>query len=172
MIGGTFAAMYPERIGRAVLMNCTASAAGLRHKIEFPLLAVISRLLGGIRGPLMGPAIRAFTGPTSQQQRPEVVAAIRQAVSTCRADSVAWAVTSVVPKRPDQCVLLGQIRTPVMVVAGEEDRTFPVAETQAMAEAIPTAEFVLMPGTAHLAALENPHEVNKLIAEFIGHSGA
>lgn len=26
MIGGTFAATYPDRIGRAVLMNCTGSA--------------------------------------------------------------------------------------------------------------------------------------------------
>ena len=32
MIGGTFAATYPERIGNAVLMNCTASPAGVRQK--------------------------------------------------------------------------------------------------------------------------------------------
>jgi 3-oxoadipate enol-lactonase len=34
MIGGTFAATYPERIGSAVLMNCTASPAGTRQKIS------------------------------------------------------------------------------------------------------------------------------------------
>jgi 3-oxoadipate enol-lactonase len=34
MIGGTFAAFYPDRIGWAVLMNCTASAAGTRQKLE------------------------------------------------------------------------------------------------------------------------------------------
>src|SRR5438874_6243353 len=28
MIGATFVASYPDRIGSAVLMNCTASAAG------------------------------------------------------------------------------------------------------------------------------------------------
>ncbi|MCY1277140.1 3-oxoadipate enol-lactonase 2 [compost metagenome] len=168
MIGGTFAATYPERIGAAVLMNCTASAAGLRHRLEFPVLAAISKLLGGMRGPLIGPVIRAFTGPTSQQQRPDVIADIREAVGYCRVQSVAWAVNSVVPKRPDQRALMGKIRTPVLVVAGEEDQTFSVAETRAMAEAIPESEFVVMTGTAHLAALENPHEVNKLIAAFIG----
>lgn len=168
MIGGTFAATYPERIGAAVLMNCTASAAGLRHRLEFPVLSAISKLLGSMQGPLMRPVVRAFTGPTSQQQRPDVITAIREAVGYCRVQSVAWAVSSVVPKRPDQRALMGKICTPVMVVAGEEDQTFSVAETREMAEAIPGSEFVVMAGTAHLAALENPHEVNKLIADFIG----
>lgn len=167
MIGGTFAALHPQRVGAAVLMNCTASAAGLQHRLEFPVLAAISKLLGGLHGPLMGPVIRAFAGPTSRRQRPQVIAAIREAVGQCRVDSVAWAVNSVVPKRPDQRVLLGRIRTPVLVVAGEEDQTFAVAETRAMAEAIPGAEFVVMKDTAHLAALENPDEVNPLIAAFL-----
>ena len=35
MIGGTFAATHPDRVGRAVLMNCTASAAGARQKLEY-----------------------------------------------------------------------------------------------------------------------------------------
>ena len=47
MIGGTFAAMYPDRVGRAVLMNCTASAAGTRQKIEYGLLLRVAKLLGG-----------------------------------------------------------------------------------------------------------------------------
>ncbi|MDH1263301.1 alpha/beta fold hydrolase [Pseudomonas sp. GD03944] len=167
MIGGTFAARYPERVGAAVLMNCTASAAGLRHRLEFPVLAAISKLLGGMHGPLMGPVIRAFAGPTSRRQRPQVVEAIREAVGRCRVHSVAWAVSSVVPRRPDQRALMGQIRTPVLVVAGEEDQTFAVAETRAMAEAIPGAEFVVLKDTAHLAALENPEVVNPLIAAFL-----
>lgn len=167
MIGGTFAACYPERVGAAVLMNCTASAAGWRHKLEFPVLAAISKLLGGMRGPLMGPVIRAFAGPTSRRQRPQVVASIREAVGLCRVHSVAWAVSSVVPNRPDQRALMGQIRTPVLVVAGEEDQTFAVAETREMATAIPGAEFVVMARTAHLAALENPEDVNPLIAAFL-----
>ena len=38
MIGGTFAAAYPDRVGSAVLMNCTASAAGARQKLEYGFL--------------------------------------------------------------------------------------------------------------------------------------
>lgn len=38
MVGGTFAARHPARAGVSVLMNCTASPAGLRQRIEYALL--------------------------------------------------------------------------------------------------------------------------------------
>ena len=40
-------------------------------------------------------------------------------------------------------------------------------ETIAMAEAIPGAAVAVLEGVAHLAALENPAVVNKLIGEFV-----
>jgi 3-oxoadipate enol-lactonase len=53
-------------------------------------------------------------------------------------------------------------------VAGEEDRTFPVAETHAMAEAIPGSQFIVLPNVGHLAALEAPEKVNAAIDKFLG----
>ena len=58
MIGGTFAAMHPDRIGRAVLMNCTASAAGARQKLEYAALLSMAKLLGGVRPPLTRAVLR------------------------------------------------------------------------------------------------------------------
>ena len=68
------------------------------------------------------------------------------------------------PRRPDQRTLLSTIRTPV---PGAEDATFAVPETAAMAHAIPGAAIAVLDGVAHLAALENPTLVNKLIGEFV-----
>jgi 3-oxoadipate enol-lactonase len=167
MIGGTFAAQYPERVGAAVLMNCTASACTLRQKIEYSILSRVLRFVGGVRGPLVIPVIRAFAGPTTLRERPQVVAEIRAAAKRVNASSVYWAIRSVVPARPDQHALVGKIRTPVLVIAGEEDQTFPVAETQAMADSIPGAKFVVLKRTAHLAGLENPAEVNAVIERFL-----
>jgi 3-oxoadipate enol-lactonase len=167
MIGGTFAAAYPDRIGRAVLMNCTASAAGTRQKIEYGFLFQIAKLLGGIRPPLTRSVLKAFLGPTTFATRPDVVAFVRDTVQAVDLRSGAWAVKSVVPDRPDQRALLSRVRTPVLVVAGVEDATFPLPETIAMAEAIPGAAIAVLEGVAHLAALENPSVVNTLIAEFV-----
>ncbi|MFI5730782.1 alpha/beta fold hydrolase [Kribbella sp. NPDC051587] len=167
MIGGTFAAIHPDRIGLAVLMNATASPSNTRQKLEYGVLTGAARLLGGIRGPLVGPVVDAFLGPTAKHEKPEVVATVKQLAQQVNVKSGMHAVTSVVPRRPDQRSLFGQIRTPVLVVAGAEDATFPVAETEAMADSIPGARFVVLEQSAHLAALESPTEVNALIDDFL-----
>jgi 3-oxoadipate enol-lactonase len=167
MIGGTFAAAYPDRVGRAVLMNCTASPAGMRQKIEYGFLLRMAGLLGGIRPPLTRSVLKAFLGPTTFRTRPEVVAFVRDTVQRVDIRSGRWAVRSVVPARPDQRALLSRVTTPVLVVAGAEDATFPLPETIAMAEAIPGAAIAVLEGVAHLAALENPSVVNKLIGDFV-----
>lgn len=164
MIGGTFAARYPSRVLSAVLMNCTASPAGRRQRLEYGLLKRLSGVLG-MRGPLVRVAVDAFVGPTTRGSRPDVVATIEQAVRRADVRSSGWAVTSVLLRRPDQVDLLARVTAPVLVVAGAEDTTFPVAETKVMAAAIPGARFVVLPGTAHLAAVENPGAVNTLIEE-------
>jgi 3-oxoadipate enol-lactonase len=135
MIGGTFAALHPDRIGIAVLMNATASPSGLR-------------------------------------QKPEVVATVNESVRRVNMASGRQAVTSVVPRRPDQRSLFRRIRTPVLVVAGAEDTTFPVTEAEEMADAIPGARFVVLEQSAHLAALESPAEVNALIDDFLADNPA
>ena len=167
MIGGTFAATYPDRIGSAVLMNCTASPAGARQKIEYGLLLRMAKLMGGIRPPLTGSVLKAFLGPTTFSTRPDVVAYVRDTVEAVDVGSAAWAVKSVVPARPDQRQLFAKVTTPVLVIAGMEDATFPLPETIAMAEAIPGAAIAVLEGVAHLAGLENPPLVNKLIEEFV-----
>ncbi|MFF0264718.1 alpha/beta fold hydrolase [Kribbella sp. NPDC004536] len=171
MIGGTFAALHPDRIGIAVLMNATASPAGRRQRFEYGLLTRSAQLLGGIRGPLKGPVRDAFLGPTAKRERPEVVATVNELAAKVNIRSGMHAVTSVVPNRPDQRALFGKIRTPVLVVAGAEDKTFPVAETEEMADAIPGARFVVLEQSAHLAALESPEQVNALIDDFLVDQG-
>ena len=175
MIGGTFAASYPDRIGRAVLMNCTAGAARFRQRLQFALLLRLAKWRGEIDPLLMRSVLKAFLGPTTFRERPHVVAHVRSTVKSVDIPSVSWAVKSVVPARPDQRGLFAEITTPVLVVAGAEDVTFPPREAIAMAEAIPNSSIRVLDGVAHLAGLENPKLVSALIDEFLfgdGESGS
>ncbi len=55
--------------------------------------------------------------------------------------------------------LRGTLRTftrPVLVLSGAEDRTTPAASAQELADAIPTAEHVIIPGAAHMIPYEQP----------------
>nr|WP_171974977.1 alpha/beta hydrolase [Mycobacterium colombiense] len=167
MIGGTFAALYPDRLHRAVLMNCTASKAGVAQKIKYAALVWLATALGGIRPPLTRSAVRAFLGPTTLRTRPDVVDTVRANLQSVNTDSVRWAVRSVVSARPDQRALLARVTSPMLVVAGAEDATFPVAETRVMADSIRGSSFTALDGVGHLAALEDPARVNQLLDAFL-----
>ncbi len=102
MIGATFAARYPDRLDRAVLMNCTASKAGFAQKAKYAAMLRVAAVLGGIRPPLTRSALRAFLGPTTLRTRPDVVETVRANLRAVNIDSARWAVRSVVPARPDR----------------------------------------------------------------------
>ncbi len=152
-------------------MNCTASPAGRRQRLEYGLLRRAAVLRGGLKPPLTRAAIDAFLGPTSKRSRPWAVEHVRRAALAADIRSVRWAVQSVVPDRPDQRPLLGGIRAPTLVIAGAEDATFPVAETRAMADLIAGAHFEVIENAAHLVALEMPERVNTLIGEHLARLG-
>jgi 3-oxoadipate enol-lactonase len=127
----------------------------------------LAKWTGGM-GPLLHrPVLKAFLGPTTFRQRPEVVAHVLTALKAVDVASVSWAVKSVVPRRPDQRALLGTIKTPVLVVGGAEDVTFPPREAIAMADAIPNSSVRVLDGVAHLAGLENPPLVSALVEQFL-----
>jgi 3-oxoadipate enol-lactonase len=167
MLGGVFAALYPSRTRAAVLMNCTAAPASARQTAEYTSLIAVMRDLPKIPETMKTNAVKAFAGRTTEHDKPDVVAQIRTALNALDARSVSWAIESVVPRRTDHHMLLRSIRSPVLVIAGAEDRTFPVAETRAMADAIPGCHFEILPNVGHLAALEAPDLVNASIRRFL-----
>jgi len=58
------------------------------------------------------------------------------------------------------------IRCPTLVLLGEHDRLF-VKPSRLLADEIPGAELVVLPGVGHMTALEAPEETYSAIAGFI-----
>lgn len=167
MMGGVFAALYPERTYAAILMNCTASPASTKQKLEYTATVALLRQLKSYPDLLINKSVKAFAGKTTENNKPDVVEFIKETVKKANPKSVSWAIESVVPLRKDQHSKLNTITKPVLVMTGEEDRTFPVKETKAMADSIPNAVFKVLPNVGHLAALEAPQQVNETIEEFL-----
>lgn len=163
MLGAVFAARYPQRIDAAVLINGTAAAAPLRQKLEFRLMVLMLQRMQRVPAWLSKKAVTAFAGKTSEREQPQLIADIDAAVRSCQPKSVAYAIDSVVIQRRDQHKILSKISCPTLIIAGEEDRTFPPSETFGMAEAIPKAEWHQLPQVGHLAAREAPEQINQLI---------
>jgi 3-oxoadipate enol-lactonase len=74
--------------------------------------------------------------------------------------------------RPDSTALLPTLGgLPTLVIAGGDDQLIPVAQTSAMAAAIPGARLVVAPGAAHLPTLETPSIVTDALRSFLGTLG-
>lgn len=50
-----------------------------------------------------------------------------------------------------------------LIVCGDADRLTPLSHSQAMAEELPGAELVVVPGAGHLAMMERPEQVNTVL---------
>jgi 3-oxoadipate enol-lactonase len=71
------------------------------------------------------------------------------------------------PVDPER-IELGAIRARTLVVVGEHDKADFKAIAARLAEEIPDAQLVTMPGATHLPALERPAETAALVRDFLG----
>lgn len=59
--------------------------------------------------------------------------------------------------------LPGLVETPVLIVAGSKDVLTPPPHSEALAEALPAAEHIVVPGVGHLLQLERPGPVTEAV---------
>jgi pimeloyl-ACP methyl ester carboxylesterase len=69
--------------------------------------------------------------------------------------------------RVDSRPTLPTIDVPVLVLVGDEDRLTPPSDSEAMVAALPSARLSRIAGAGHLAALERPDEVARLLIDFL-----
>jgi pimeloyl-ACP methyl ester carboxylesterase len=69
--------------------------------------------------------------------------------------------------RPDSRALLPKIDVPALVLAGEQDAITPPELAREMAEMIERASLVLVPGSGHLAPLEQPAAVTRALQAWL-----
>jgi len=62
---------------------------------------------------------------------------------------------------------LGAITTPVLILDGKEEEVIYTDHTKEMADLIPTAELIIVPGTGHFGVWEKPEEFNHIMLDFL-----
>lgn len=69
--------------------------------------------------------------------------------------------------RPDSRPMLPDIAVPTLILVGEKDVLTPPELAREMADAIPGAHLVEVPGSGHLSTLERPDAVNAALREWL-----
>jgi pimeloyl-ACP methyl ester carboxylesterase len=87
------------------------------------------------------------------------------------AAGIAHAARNMLTQRDDRIInSLPTIKTPTLVVVGEEDRQF-LAGSHYMADHIPTAQLVIVPATGHAPNVDDPSIFNATVLNFLQENG-
>ena len=105
-------------------------------------------------------------GRTTQQERPQVVAAVRAIIEANPPRGIANALYGLAA-RADSSATLREVRVPALVVCGEEDALTPPAEAEALRAGIANSRLQLIARAGHLSNLEDPAAFSAALLDFL-----
>lgn len=70
--------------------------------------------------------------------------------------------------REDATPVLDAVSVPALVMAGAEDAIIPADDMRALSEHVPGSRWAVVPDAGHLAPLEQPFVVTRLLVDFLG----
>jgi 3-oxoadipate enol-lactonase len=108
--------------------------------------------------------------PITMQEQPHLAEKIKQVIDRTDPRGIAAAALGMA-QRADFIAELPRIGCPALVIVGQSDAISPVAEMQAIAKAVPNAEFIIIPQAGHMAPMEQPQAVNAAIERFLKQNG-
>jgi YbgC/YbaW family acyl-CoA thioester hydrolase len=155
----------PDRIRGLILMDTRAEADTAEIRKARDAEAAKARE-GGAEAIAAGMIGRLFA-PSAAVERPEMVDQVRRVMASTPHSGLLGAIGAL-RDRPDSFSLLPRLtELPALVVVGEEDKLTPPDRAQAMADALPHGELVVIPGAGHLSPLERPEAVNTALSAFL-----
>ena len=167
-VGMRLAVERPELLRSLTLIGTSASPEP--HKLQFRTLGWMASLFGcrvvtrWVMPVQFGPAF------LKDSARAEVRNLWRERIaSNSRRGSVRAA--GGVIDRPYYSGQLSRIRTPTLIVVGDDDRATPPAESAELHAAIPGSRLVVVPEAGHAVPIEDPAEVTAAVSRFLDEQG-
>jgi 3-oxoadipate enol-lactonase len=167
MIAQEYALAYPGDL-RSVTFGCTYAAPGPFCSRMFAMWADMAPVLG-VPFVMRDVTLWAFTLPFFESRGDEL-AEFETAMRYMDQPVHAYLAQLAVIQNHDTTDRLGQIRTPALVLAGEEDILIPVTLSRRIHELVPGSEWATTKG-GHACLWEHPAEFNQTFLEFIRRHG-
>ncbi len=104
--------------------------------------------------------------PVTISHRPEIHDKAREIMEACPAVTIAHACLAM-RDREDYGCDLPSVAEKALVIVGEGDPIISVETAKKMSEAMPESKLVVIKECAHLATMEQPAEVNRVVREFV-----
>jgi len=158
------ARLAPQRLNGLVLADTRSASDGQQARAgRERMLEVLSE-----RGPdgVADEMLPKLLGATTHRSRPKLVSEVRSLIVRNAPEGIRRAIVRL-RDRDDATPVLGRIRVPVLVLAGEEDVVTPPDDARALVEAIPLSRLEILEGAGHLSNLEAPAAFNAALERFL-----
>lgn len=164
MAGLRAALAHPGRIAGLALLDCDGGPETRYIKAKYTAMKAVARLVG--IGPLLPAVGPIMFGRTTLRTNQALVTAWNARFRALHVPSVLFGIDAV-RFRDDLFGRLGEIICPTLVLVGAEDKALPPARSRRLADALPDARFVEVPGAGHLSAQETPDAVTEALTTWL-----
>jgi 3-oxoadipate enol-lactonase len=155
---------HPERV-QALILSDTQCGADSPEGIEKRMLAIENIKVNGLEQYAEASVLNLFA-PASLQKKGKEVIAIRDTILNTSATSIIKTLQALA-NRKETCTTLNQIKVPVLIIVGREDKITPIATARFMNDKIRHSIMVVLNDAGHLPNLENPSDFNYQIKQFL-----
>jgi pimeloyl-ACP methyl ester carboxylesterase len=171
-----FALEHPEKVAALILVSAVPGGFELQGDPPAQILEMIGAIQQGDLASASELQNRIWVdGPFRQPE--QVNPAVRQRAAEMNRIALAngtWGKADVQPANPlnpPAMQRLAEIRVPTLIIAGQLDHPEILRAADVMVAAIPHAEKVIIPDSAHLPNMEQPAEFNRVVLDFLRKQG-
>ena len=165
--GGTvalaFALAHPERIAKLLLSD---AAAGFPPEGRKAFEVMAQKVAEGGLGSIAEIAAKRVFSPAYLAAHPEAIEERKKVL--LEIDPQAFQAACKILQEADLEPLLHRMRVPTLVVCGEFDQATPPPLNKSIADKVPGAAYVQLPGCGHCPPLEQPQAFLAAIKDFVG----
>jgi 3-oxoadipate enol-lactonase len=154
------AAHHPERVGRLVVC-CSSALLGPPEGWAARAAEVRAAGTAAVAGAVVA---RWFT-PGFARSNPARVAELRAQLEATPAEGYAACCGAI--ERMDLRADLPRVRAPTLAIAGADDPATPPAHLALIAEGVAGGRLAVVDGAAHLASVEQPQAITRLVEEHL-----
>lgn len=165
-VGLRLALRRPELLRSLTLID---TAADREPRLNVPKYAAMEWIAGKIGMRFLVPSVmKIMFGRAFLRDRARAGLCAEQAaqLASLEHDRMKAALDSVT-QRHAVASGLGSIKTPTLVLHGEDDRAIVLSRAQKMAEAIPGAQLVIVPRAGHTSTVEEPEAISRELRRFV-----
>ncbi|HEU4683428.1 MAG TPA: alpha/beta hydrolase [Nitrospira sp.] len=170
MMGMRLALAHPEVLDALILLSTNARLDP--PEVKEATLHLWKLFRDGHREDIADAAMTFFFSSRTYQERPDLVAQYRAELVGMRQAHGMFAAALAAFDRSDIGNDIGRIKTRTLVMTGREDPAATPAHAEFMATHIPHAQWKIIEDTSHLAGIEKPLEIARVVRDFLAENVA